>query len=314
MNDAGRARDVMRFGSVEVRRVPEWLGPIGTVDQILPDTPDRLWRENQDWLDPAFVDVGTGSWRAAIQTWVLQDGDLTVLVDTGVGNDRDRPQAPALARLQTNFLDSLRAVGVEPDDVDLVVNTHIHYDHVGWNTTLIDGEWQPTFRNARYLVPARDREYFRPENAQRIRPPQTEDEQRRFEGIRLVYADSIAPIEQSGQMETWDGERRLTDSLQLELAPGHTPGSSVLWLKSGPGAVFVGDLTHSPMQVLRPDDACSFDLDAPLARRSRRSVLATAATRGAVVLPAHYAGHGGFRLAPDGDAYRIIDWASLTQL
>lgn len=300
---------VHRFGDVEVRRVTEWVGPIQTVDVILPDTPAQVWREHEPWLVPDFYIPDDNSYRGAIQTWILRVGGQTILVDTGVGNDRERPQVPLFDHLRTDFLDRLGAAGVDLTEVDLVINTHIHYDHVGWNTTLVDGAFVPTFPNARYLVPERDYTYYRPENAAQMRPPQTEDERRRFEGIRLVYADSITPIEEAGQLLTWEGEYQVSEQLRLELAPGHTPGSSVLWLEAGDGAVFVGDLSHSPIQILRPDDACSFDLDRTQARRSRRQVLDHAAGNNVTVLPAHYPGHGGATITTHDDGYQVQQWA-----
>lgn len=296
-----------------MRRVTEWVGPIQTVDAILPDTPPEVWREFESWLSPNFYTPETKSFRGAIQTWVLRVGGQIILVDTGVGNDRRRPQVPMFDHLQTDFLDRLDAAGIAPAEVDLVINTHIHYDHVGWNTTLVDGRFVPTFPNARYMVPERDYTYYRPENADRMRRPQTEDERRRFEGIRLVYADSITPIEEAGQLLTWDREFQVSEQLRLELAPGHTPGSSVLWLEEGDGAVFVGDLTHSPVQILRPDDGCSFDLDRDLARQSRRRVFDRAARTAATVLPAHYPGHGGATIVPEDDGYQIQQWADYTR-
>lgn len=314
MTERRRNVEVDRFGDYEVRRVVEWVGPIGAVENVLPDTPGGYWSANQDWLAPAFFEPSTTAYRAAIQTWVVHGRGHTIVVDTGVGNDRERPQVPTFDHLSTDFLHRLDQAGVDRDEVDLVVNTHIHYDHVGWNTALVDGRWAPTFPNARYLVPARDRDYFRPENASAMRAPRTADEKARFDGIRLVYADSITPIEQSGQLQTWDGEWHIDDVLHLEPAPGHTPGSSVLWLDSGDGAVFVGDLTHSPVQIVRPDDACSFDLDAAAARESRRRVFAEAARRGTTVLPAHYAGPGGASIAETtDDGYRIREWAEFAE-
>lgn len=309
----------MKFGSYTVRRVVEWIGPIKTVDEILPDTPGHVWDSNEHWLAPSFFTADTRAYRAVIQSWVIEGGGETIVVDTGVGNDRDRPQVPPFANLQTDFLDRLDAAGVDRNAVTLVVNTHIHYDHVGWNTMLVgegaDGDWSPTFPNARYVVPERDRDYFRPENAHRMRAPQTEDERRRFEGIRLVYADSIAPVERAGQLETWDGERRLTDSLRLEPAPGHTPGSSVLWLDDGPGAVFVGDLVHSPVQLMRPGDACSFDVDPHTARRSRREVLGRASDAGTLVFPAHFAGRGAASVTAAGtEGFTIEGWSDFAEV
>ena len=303
--------DRITIGGAEIIRVMEWRGPLRTVGDIFPDTAARVWRDNASWLSPNFWDSATGAYQAAIQTWVVRSSGMTVLVDTGIGNDRDRPQIPQFAHLRSDFLDRLAASGVEPADVDVVVNTHIHYDHVGWNTRLVDGSWAPTFPNATYLVPRADYEYFHPANASRMRPPRTEDEQRRFQGIRLVFADSIQPIERAGQLATWAQDHRVNDVLRLRPAPGHTPGSSVLWLEAPRRAVFVGDLLHSPVQVLHPDDCSSFDLDADRARASRRDVLAEAARTGAVVFPAHFGGHGAASIAAASTAegFTISRWA-----
>ena len=287
----------IRIGSVEVDRVLEWVGPIKTVDEMFPDTPAQLWTDD---LAPHHWTPATRAYRAAIQTWVIRSAGRVILVDTGVGNDRDRPQAPALDHLRTDYLHRLGDIGVQPADVDVVVNTHIHYDHVGWNTTLEDGSWVPTFPNATYLVPEVDYDYFHPENAEGMRPPRTDDERARFAGIRLVFADSIAPIAEAGQLQTWRGGHRVDDTVRLEPAPGHTPGSSVAWLESGSGAVFVGDLVHTPLQLSRPDDCCAFDVDAGQARASRSAVLARASQLGAAVFPAHFAGRGAARLAQSG--------------
>ena len=129
-----------------------------------------------------------------MQTWVLRKGGRTILIATGVGNDRNRRQAPAFDHLHTDFLQRLSNIGVDPADVDVGVNTHIHYDHVGWNTKLDGKSFVPTFPNARYLVPQRDYDYFHPENAEDMRRPRTDDEKLRLEGIRLVFADSITPL------------------------------------------------------------------------------------------------------------------------
>ena len=295
----------IRIGSVEVARVLEWVGPIKTVDEMFPDTPAQLWTDD---LAPHHWTPATRAYRAAIQTWVIRSAGRVILVDTGVGNDRDRPQAPALDHLRTDYLHRLGDIGVQPADVDVVVNTHIHYDHVGWNTTLEDGSWVPTFPNATYLVPEVDYDYFHPENAERMRPPRTDDERARFAGIRLVFADSIAPIAEAGQLQTWRGEHRVDDTLRLEPAPGHTPGSSVAWLETGSGAVFVGDLVHTPLQLSRPDDCCAFDVDASQARNSRGTVLAKAAHTGAAVFPAHFAGRGAAIIAPTDGGQEIARW------
>ena len=296
----------VRIGSVEIDRVVEWVGPIKPVDDLFPDTPAEAWT---DELAPEHWTPSTRAYRAAIQTWVLRSAGSTILIDTGVGNDRNRPQIPVFDHLSTDFLRRLADIGVMPADVDLVVNTHIHYDHVGWNTTLRGQTWEPTFPNATYLVPQADYEYFRPENAARMRPARTPDERARFEGIRLVFEDSIAPVATAGQLHAWSDEYRVDAELRIEPAPGHTPGSSVVWLESGAGAVFVGDLLHTPVQLGRPDDCCSFDLNSGEAGASRQAVLAAAARVGAPVFPAHFAGRGAATISPaDDDGFTVTEW------
>jgi glyoxylase-like metal-dependent hydrolase (beta-lactamase superfamily II) len=303
-----------RIGDVEVARVIEWLGTVGSVDDMFPETPADAWTTG---LAPHFWVPEERGYRAAIQTWVLRSHGRTVLVDTGVGNGRNRPQVPVFANLQTDFLGGLSSVGVDPESVDIVINTHIHYDHVGWNTKRNGDGWIPTFPNATYLIPAADFDYYHPENAGRMRPPTTEDERRRFDGIRLVFEDSVAPLVGTGQLHTWSEEYRIDDVLRLEPAPGHTPGSSVVWLRSGNGGVFVGDLLHTPLQISRPGDSCAFDLDAERARVSRRAILRAASNTGATVFPAHFAGKGGTSVqmgTEKDEEFSASKWADLSPI
>lgn len=301
----------VRIGDVDVERVVEWVGPIKTVDEMFPDTPPASWTD----VDPQHWTPSSRAYRAAIQTWILHSKGRTILIDTGIGNDRDRPQVPAFDHLETDFLQRLSDLGVQPGDVDVVINTHIHYDHVGWNTRWDATSWVPTFPNATYLVPQLDYDYFHPDNAERMRPPQTEDERARFAEIRLVFEDSIAPVATAGQLQTWQHGHRVDPYLRLEPAPGHTPGSSVAWLDTGAGPVFVGDLVHTPVQLGRPHDRCAFDLDPQQARVSRGAVLGAAARTGATVFPAHFAGHGAAVIAPaSGAGYDIQRWARLPVL
>lgn len=310
--DARLAGDTIRLGDVSVTRVLEWAGPIRTVAEILPDTPAAEWERRRTLMAPHFWTPHTGAWQCHVQTWVIRAAGRTVLVDTGIGNDRQRPQAPAFAHLHTDFLQRLAAAGVQAADVDVVINTHIHLDHVGWNTRLVDGAFVPTFPNAVYLVPRADYDYFHPDHVARMRAPETADEVRRFAGIRQVFADSIEPVERAGQLRLWRGHHTLRGvPLTLEPAPGHTPGSSVARLHAGSGALFVGDLLHSPMQVLHPGHACSFDLDPVQAGTSRRRILARAAASGAMVFPAHLPGRSAFTLRADagGEGWIPARWA-----
>lgn len=186
--------------------------------------------------------------------------------------------------------------------MDVVVNTHVHGDHVGWNTIGVDGGWEPTFPNARYLIPAADDFHFGPDNS--YGNGLREDD-------RLIYEDSIMPVHRAGQTVLWDGTHRIDEHLTLESAPGHTPGSSVLRLASGSDrAVFVGDLLHSPVQILTPSCNSCFCLDAEQAVASRRRILQRAADEGELVVPAHFGGAGAVEVRQEGDAFTLGRWAA----
>ncbi|GAA0910966.1 MBL fold metallo-hydrolase [Streptomyces thermoalcalitolerans] len=300
------------LGDVGITRVIEWSGPVRTVRFVIPDSDEETWRRNEDWLAPDFWTPADDAYHCRVQTWVLRSEGRTILVDTGVGNGRDRPQAPQFAHLHTDFLARLRAAGVEPEDVDVVVNTHIHYDHVGWNTVWRGGQWVPAFPNATYLVPRADHRYFDPAGPGPGggRPPRDDHERIRWEGSRLVFEDSIAPVERAGQMVLWEDSHRIDGNLLLEAAPGHTPGSSVLTLRSGTDrAVFVGDMLHSPVQLLEPGWNSCFCDDLRLAARTRRAYLARAAERRELVVPAHWPGHGAAEVRREGDGFAVAEWA-----
>ncbi|MDT5105617.1 MAG: hypothetical protein QOI25_3130 [Mycobacterium sp.] len=290
--------DTVRIGRAAVTRVVETRLEMRTA--LFAATPPEAWQDDADLLDPAFWDAQTDQWKIAMQTWVVQVDGLTVLVDTGVGNDRDRPQMPPVDHLSTDFLDALRAAGVDPANVDVVVNTHLHTDHVGWNTHRVDGKWVPTFPNARYLMPEADYRFLGPDG------PGAD------EGRRILFDDSIFPVE--AQTELWSDDLQISESLRLRPAPGHTPGSSVLWLDAGKQAVFVGDLTHCPIQISRPQDPCAFDVDPGAAVATRKRVFTEAARARAAVIPAHYPGHGGATIVARGDRFEVDDWLQLSAI
>ncbi|MFE5214524.1 MULTISPECIES: MBL fold metallo-hydrolase [Streptomyces] len=290
------------IGDVEVLRVVEWQGPLAPARRLVPDSRPELWREHEDQLAPGHWQPAEDLAVAALQTWVVRSGGRTVLVDTGVGRDRERPANPRFHRRDGDLPGRLRRAGVDPADVDLVVNTHIHADHVGWNTRDAGGTWVPTFPNARYLLPAADDHHFGPEGGY-------------GGGVRvddrLLYEDSVAPVHRAGQARVWEGEHRIDEHLVLAPAPGHTPGSSVLRVASrGERAVFVGDLLHSPVQILRPECSSCFCLDPRQAAATRRRELERAAADRALVVPAHFAGAGAVEVRKARDGFTLHRWAA----
>jgi glyoxylase-like metal-dependent hydrolase (beta-lactamase superfamily II) len=302
----------VQLGRASVARVVEFQFNLGT--RFFPATPASGWHDNADLLVPDFHDPDKDEWRIAVQSWVIEVDGLTVVVDTGVGNDRERPHMPALDHLDTGYLSALQSAGVDREAVDVVVNTHIHSDHVGWNTMLAEGAWIPTFPNARYVLPAADYQHFQPDGPAATRAPRTEEEAAQQHGDQLVFADSVTPVQKAGQLVQWSDDYRISDSLRLRPAAGHTPGSSVLWLDAGEPAVFVGDLTHSPLQLRRPAEPCAFDVDADAAAFTRRRIFTEAAHTRAAVIPAHYPGHGGATIRADSDRFDVERWLAIERL
>lgn len=296
--------DQLRLGNATVTRVIEWQGnelPVA----VFPHTPAEAWLEAADFTPTFWNEDG---WRLTMQTWLVEVDGLTVLVDTGAGNDKARPRMAVLDHLQTDFLSTLGGI-VDPAAVDVVVNTHLHFDHVGWNTMRDGDSWVPTFPNARYLVPEADYRHFEPGGPAQSKTPRTEEDESAQRHVRTVFADSVSPVQD--QIELWSGDHRLSESLWLRPAAGHTPGSSVVWLDAGKPAVFVGDLTHCPIQLARPSDPCAWDEDFAAAAVTRKRVLTEASRKRAAVIPAHYPGHGGATVVARGDGFMVDDWLEL---
>lgn len=289
------------LGDVTVARIEEMHGPIMPADQFFPDLPEQAWKDHRVALVPDHLGADDAMVHTAMQTWLLRSGGRTILVDTGVGNDKTRPLVAAWDHLQLNYLDNLARAGIRPEDVDLVVNTHLHLDHVGWNTRLDNGAWVPTFPNATYLMPRTDFEFFNPANNPSI-----------TDGVNQnAFEDSIAPVHAAGQVQLWEDGHTIDANLRLVAAPGHTPGSSVIKLEAGSDrALFAGDILHTPLQFAHPDHSSCFCHDPAQARTTRRRLLGWAADRGALVLPAHLSGHSALQVEYRGNAFAIKKWAS----
>jgi glyoxylase-like metal-dependent hydrolase (beta-lactamase superfamily II) len=297
----------IELGDVTITRVMEYFGPVEmSPETFFPDSPDGAWQRNEHWLAPDFVDPQTNVCVSAIQTWLLRSEGKTILIDTGVGNHKERPYSPVWSHLNTDFLGNLARAGVRPEDVDLVVNSHLHVDHVGWNTYLDDRTWVPTFPNATYLMPRADFDFWNPANDHRARLGR---------GNQNVFEDSVAPVHEAGQTLLWENSFRIDKNLKLDLAPGHTPGSSVVTLESGTDrALFVGDLLHSPLQIVEPDTNSCFCEDPAEASATRRRLLGRAADTTALVFPAHLGGHGGAEVVRDGNRFAIKEWAPFARV
>ena len=274
-----------QIGDVRITRVQELELP--GLSWLLPDaTADNL--KTIDWIGPFVSDKGEA--LASVHALVIEAPDRTVVVDTCVGNDKKR-SIPFWNGMQTNFLEKLEAAGPGVDAIDAVVCTHLHIDHVGWNTRLVDGKWEPTFKNARYLVGRTEWEHW-----------QKEDDA----DTRQILTDSVRPIFDAGQVDLVESDHRLCDEIWLEPTPGHTPGHvSVRISSKGEDAVITGDLMHHPSQAAHPEWCAVVDVDRNQALETRNAFLASHADTPMLVIGTHFGGPTAGRLVRDGDAYRL---------
>jgi glyoxylase-like metal-dependent hydrolase (beta-lactamase superfamily II) len=241
------------------------------------------------WLVPDYAGAGGGV-SLRVQAFVIEVDGVTVVVDPCVGNGKFRA-LPFWHDQSWPFLERLAAAGVLPEAVDLVVHTHLHADHVGWDTRRQGDAWVPTFTGARHLYTRADLEYCRSSALD------GED----------VYGDSIAPVFEAGLADIVSPHADLGHGLVLEPSHGHTPGHVSLWIESdGERALITGDFLHHPVQLAEPDWAEIADADVDGARATRRRMFGRAAETGALVLGSHFSCPTAGRVVTDGDRWRFI--------
>lgn len=274
------------IGDFEVYNVEEWQGEFASPEQLFAGFDAREFAGFVEQIPHSFYRPESNSLYAFLQSWVIRAGDLTILYDTGAGNHKHRPGIPVFGGLNTPFLSNLAADGFQPEDIDIVICSHLHVDHVGWNTYLHDEHWRPTFPNARYLLSRIDRAFWDPSLSDERRPSEI--------GKQVnsnVFEDSVQPILDAELAQLVDDGHIIAPGIRLSLHPGHTPGHLVLHLDSGgERALFVGDILHHPAQIFQPDWNSVYCEDPAAARESRRRILALAATTGARLVPAHFGG------------------------
>ena len=289
---------VFRCGEAEIRAVTEFLGPAFSPVRLFPGLAPELIDRHLDWLAPEHYCVQRRRLVMGTHSWVIRTPHHVAIVDTCVGNHKNRPGTPGFHQLDEPWLERLAQAGVHPDEVDFVFCTHLHADHVGWNTRRVDGRWQPTFAHARILCSRT--ELAAAERAAAADRPGTDD--------RALWLDSVLPVLQAGSLQAVDGVFELDDGLRLEPAPGHTDGNAVVWLDSaGQSALFAGDVCHHPLQVFHPELNSVFCADPPQATATRRRLLQACEAAGARMMPAHWAGPLAGRIVTGPDGF-VVDW------
>mgnify|MGYP000945127958 CR=1 FL=1 len=267
------------IGRIRVDRVIEHEGPDFVASVLLPDATPAALDPHRHWLEPRHLDPATQKFVLATQTYVLRTGRHTILVDTCVGNHKARRfHAPWNMRDDPTWLDGLAAIDVAPESVDFVMCTHLHADHVGWNTRLVDGRWIPTFPNARYVFAREEWTHWQALN------------QKGAKYSDGCINDSVLPIVEAGRELLVEGDYQFDDEIWFEPTPGHTPGHTSHVLSSGGKSVFVqADVTNVPFLFARnPGWHLMFDQDAQAAEATRRKTYDMLASDRMMVQGFHY--------------------------
>ena len=278
-----------QLGDIRINRIIEWDVPNFDPYAFFPQTTKEDWEPHQQWLDPV-----TGYLTLPMQSYLVRTRHHTILVDTCVGDHKNRQGGilPANWHMSSGgvLLNNLAAAGVQPEDVDYVMCTHLHSDHVGWNTRLVDGRWVPTFPNAKYIMSRLE-----------------------LDGWLVVHKtdprehliDSVLPVVDAGQAELVANDYALDDNVWLESTPGHTPDHvSVRLASNGANAVITGDMIHSPVQCAELNWIARPDFDPVLAGQTRRAFLDRYCDTDTLICATHFPSPSFGYIAPNGDAYQ----------
>ncbi|MGI8552489.1 MAG: MBL fold metallo-hydrolase [Dehalococcoidia bacterium] len=269
--------DILQIGRLTI---------LSVLDTTTVGRPSAMWpgrateeslRPHELWLDER------GLMHFRVGSFVIRDGNgPLVLVDTGYGGRQREPKPGGLRFKTGNLLDGLSRDGIQPEDVDIVLLTHLHVDHVGWNTIDLDGRPVTTFPKARYLVQQQEWDYWsHPDRA----------------GSEEHVQDCMLPLQKAGQLDLLDGEQTISQGITTVSTPGHTPGHiSVVLISDGERGVITGDIAHSPIQLTETEWSLALDLDPGLAARTRAAFAERFDSEGMAVIGTHFPQPGFGRL------------------
>ncbi len=274
-------------GKVKITKVVE-METVGSTRFILPlATNDEI--KKLPWLIPRFA-TEEGRLKMSIHSLVVETPTRRIVVDTGLGNDKEGRNVPTWNNRNGPFLDTLTAAGFPPESIDTVLCTHLHVDHVGWNTRLVGGKWVPTFANARYVFGRTEYEYWRdystaPDKA-------------------AVFNNSVKPIVDADRADLIASDHRLTDEITMIPTPGHSPGHMSLHIVSdGRSALLTGDVAHHPCQMTHLDWSSTADSDPIQSTETRRQLFSRFADTPTLVIGGHF---DGAHLKREGDAFAFV--------
>ncbi len=284
----------LTIGDYNIGRVAELEFPAFVAADFFPAvTPDMIAEAKRAFPGRIGAD---GKLVMSFHSFVLRTGRHTILIDTCCA--KSRPGRVQFDEGKKDYLGGLASLGVKPEDVTHVMCTHLHWDHVGWNTRLVGGQWAPTFPNARYVMAKREYDHWDAFYAK--------NKDDRTNPHALAFEDSVLPVVRAERAVLVNDDFELDSGVSIEPCPGHTPGHIVVNVAAGgKRGVFVGDVVHHPIQLLFPDLSTRADADMDMARVSRRALLDKHAGTGNLVMPHHFATPCCGTIAPQGPGFRF---------
>jgi glyoxylase-like metal-dependent hydrolase (beta-lactamase superfamily II) len=274
-------------GGVKITKIVE-LETTGHTRFILPQaTKEEI--QKSPWLFPRFA-TDEGRLKMSIHALLVETPSRRIVVDTGLGNDKEGRSVPTWNNRKAPFLEVMTAAGFPPDSIDTVLCTHLHVDHVGWNTRLQGRQWLPTFEKARYVFGRREYEHWRDHS---LEPDKA-----------AVFQDSVQPIMDAGKADLVESDARICDEISLIPTPGHSPGHMSVHIRSqGEEGLLCGDVAHHPCQMVHLDWSSTADSDPVQSAATRGDLFSRFADRPVLVIGGHF--DGGY-IQRDGDAFRFM--------
>ena len=280
-----------RVGDVEVFSIPEVVSFDDDINVLLPNaTPELVLK--YPWMQPNYA-TPEGRMIINFQGFVVKAGGRNIVVDTCIGADRQR-EYEVFCNLKSDYMADLKSIGVTPDNVDTVLCTHLHFDHVGWNAQRLNNRWVPTFPKARYLFGRIEYEHWM--------------ELYRTKGYHdlLHVEECVMPIIEAGLVDLIEMKHQINEEISLEPTPGHTPGHVSVRIRSrGDEAIITGDMLHTPLQIAVPDWIGNFDMDRALAAQQRARFVKASADKPLLVIGSHFPQPTAGHIVSDGDSWRF---------
>lgn len=286
----------LQLGDTTVDTIVEWTGPLFNVKDFFPTGSWEALETQRDWMEPYFVtpkgELPDGLLKASLHTYLIRTPQHNILIDTCMGNHKQRTIFDDWSMMDTDYLAKIASLGAKPEEIDFVMCTHLHVDHVGWNTQLEDGRWVPTFPNARYIFHKTEYDHW-------LENPV-------HHAMDGAFEDSVVPIVDAGLADLVKGDHAIDDRIWLEPTPGHTPGHVSINLKSGAdSALFTGDSFHHPIQVAFPDWGTSVDTDPNQSSASRRKTLQKLCDTDTYMLAAHFMDPTAAHVVRNGESWKL---------